>query len=291
MAISQITFYPNGLQYYGFNKSTYPQMNGQNYACSGGQTTGRLYDLTDNRNSALLTVGTNGEDTEFNIKHVNTSEISGANFIVLDNHNLKTANAKIIVDDVYTVLPIVPISSKSGTLGSALANDTIYGDAFIPSQNGITLAKLPATDIKATKGFEVNFRMVGSTFSANITLGELVLGKSFTPSVNPEYGEAFEFGYANDGLSLYTNKSGRRFVSHFHSERRFWKLDFNCVTESELAEFRRIFQITRGYPLYVSFDSDSNTPTVYRVRIVNSYNAIPIAAGLYEVVVEMEEEL
>lgn len=287
--ITQVTFYPNEIQYYGFNHSTQPSISGQDFTSSGGETTGALYDLLDNRRSARVQINTNGETVAADITIVPTANISSCNFAIIDNHNLKSADAKIYINDEYSASLVSIINSKSGTLGSAMSADSVTTGIITISANGTTLINIAATNF-TTNGWTLDIDDV-NIFDANVLLGEFAAGKSFTPSVNPEYGEAFEFGYANDGLSLYTNKSGRRFVSHFHSERRFWKLDFNCVTESELAEFRRIFQITRGYPLYVSFDSDSNTPTVYRVRIVNSYNAIPIAAGLYEVVVEMEEEL
>ena len=281
--ITQVTFYPNEIQYCGFDPNAKPSISGNGFTCSGGETSGVGYDVVDNRRSAVITLDTDGETALATFDFDLYAAITNANFLIIDNNNLKTADAKVLLD--HGGVGIELINSWFGALGSALAKYTVTPG--VVDTDGIALFTFANT---TDDNWEVSIDDV-STFDADVTIGELIIGKRFTPATNCELGEPAEFGYTDEGVALITNKSGKRYALKEHSERRRWNLEFRYVSASDLTEFQRIFRVTRGCPLYVSLDSDSATPTLYRVRIMNAYNARPIAAGAYEVSVYLEEEL
>jgi len=204
VAITQITFYPNGMNYVGFDPTAEPTITGNGYACSGGETTGPAYDLMDNRRSSVVTIDTNGETADATIDIDLTSSITNANFIIIDNHNLKTADASLTV--THGGSNISSPTSYSGTLGSALSADSLGGGIeMIIGHDGMTLFKFTAV---SDDNWELLLADV-ATFNADITIGEVIMGKSFTPSINPDL-DGIEGGGLYNGITINETTAGKR---------------------------------------------------------------------------------
>ena len=119
-----VTFYANSIQKVGFDAAAEPSIADQVATMSGGETTGPLYDLLDNRRTNTISIDTSGETQAATIQIETTTNLS-ATAMIIDNHNLKSADATYILGESAT--PIAITSAYSGTLGSEMSADTVSG--------------------------------------------------------------------------------------------------------------------------------------------------------------------
>jgi len=93
--IETITFYPNGIWAAGYIEGSEPSIVTQNYESSGGETTGPAYDLVDARRNTQITIDTSGETTDFQFDIDLSANITGMDFMILDNHNFADTNSYV----------------------------------------------------------------------------------------------------------------------------------------------------------------------------------------------------
>jgi len=283
-----VTFYPNKIQYSGFAGADEPSISGQVATMSGGETSGSLYDLLDNNREVTLSIDTSGETTAADIQVEVTTAIS-CNFVIIDNHNLKTADAFYRLEQGDS--PIETMSTAfSGTLGSALSADTIDGndEEITVVADGISLAKFTsATDTR----WEVIIEDV-STFDADVTLGELILGTSFTPAFSPELNQTYKYMYKTSGFV--ESSGGKKYgFARDTTAQRQWRLFWKYMSDANKTSLQTVFDITRGskFPFYIDF-GEAATPQLYRVRFIeNSLSFTQLTKDAWSVSVVIEEEI
>lgn len=289
MAIGTVVFYPNGIWGAGYAAATEPSVVTQGYSCSGAETTGAAYDLVDAKRGTVITVDTSGEATDFSFDIDLSANITSSDFMILDNHNLGTADADATFryDAGNTGLTVSTV--HSGTLGTALSAMSIGGGTeFEITNDGILLEKHTA---QTSSNFNILIEDTdGDNFDADVTAGEWFVGKSFTPSTAPDQPEIMS---NFDGVNV-TRALGGVNSSHVrYGERLAWKLKWEYVSESDKDEFLRVWQDTEGprYPFYIDLGEES-TPCLYMVRFVeNSFRIQKLAAQAYELSFIIESEV
>jgi len=303
MQVSKVKFYPAYNLYYG-HASGKPDLSGLDGTSSDGTAIadgGQCNDVADGRRSALLTIDTNGEspDATIDMRSASSASIIDAanwDFLILDNHNLDTATAggseidlKASSDFSNTVSLT---SAVSGTLGSATEACTVSSNQITDIKaDGITVAVTGSTSANsAYKRVDLD-RASSSTYAADITIGEITMGKAFTTPFNPEVGVSF--GSSFEGVQLMKSHSGQTYSVKRHDRQRTWDMNWNFIENSDKTNFETMFQITDGdrFPLHFTIDSDSATPTFYYGRFTSNFNIQEVSYQRYSVQISITEEL
>lgn len=287
MAIGDVTFYPNGIWGAGYTASAEPSIVTQGYECSGGESSNAAYDLVDARRGNVVTVDTNAETTDFQLDLDLSANITSSDFMILDNHNFGSADCDLTFRYGAGNSALTVSSVHSGTLETALSAMSLGGGTeYVMTNDGIALAKHSAQS-------SANFNVLcsdNSTFTADVTIGEWFVGKSFTPSTAPDQPEElFNF----DGVSVNRALGGVNTSHSRYGERRAWRLRWDYISESDKDEFVRVYGDTEGprYPFYIDLGEES-TPCLYMVRFVeNSLRIQKKAAQAYELSFIIESEV
>jgi len=291
MAIGTVVFYPNYIHNSGYDAAAEPSIVTQNYASSGGETTGAAYDLVDNRRDARITIDTSGETDNFNVDFDLTANITAANFVIVDNHNFQTASAEITVGYGGSAQTIA--SGYAGTLNNALALLTLSTNVLRkPITDGILLINFSGT--RTAQNFEVYSTYesdVGIEYTADVLMGEIGIGASFTPSVAPDINliETQHF----DGVEVRRSAGGQNTSFKRYGERKAWALTWSYVSNTDKEGFQKVFQITEGgrYPFWIDL-GESATPHLYYVRFLqNALSVRKLTANAYEVTILIESEV
>ena len=282
-----VTFYANSIQKSGFDAANEPSVSGQVATMSGAETTGPLYDLVDNRRTNTLSLDTNGETTAAVIRLDLTTSISATGMII-DNHNLNTAGA--LLDLAQGAADVTITASYSGTLGSELTGDTILSGNSTIDTDGVTL--LQFSSVSDTR-WDLTIDDV-STFSADVTLGEIFLSNYFAPSFNPELQPTF--GYDMPGSSYRESDGGQRYGFSTHTnKRRSWRLMWKYMSDSDKSNLEDIFLFTGGtkYPFYIDLNGPlgSTNPHLFYVRFMRPLSFIGLTKDAWQVTIDIEEEI
>lgn len=291
MAIGTVIFYPNYIHYAGYDVTAEPSVVTQNYACSGAETTGPAYDVVDDKRTAELTVDTSGETDNFNIDFDLSANITAANFAIVDNHNFSTASAQIQVGYGGTGQSLS--TAYAGTLGSATAAMTITTNVVKdPITDGILLINFSGTrtaqnwEIYST--YESDF---GVEYSDDVTIGEIAIGVSFTPSIAPDINPIEVQNF--DGVLVRRSKGGQNSSLKLYGERKSWQLNWSYISNTDKTGFQKVYEVTEGprHPFWIDL-GESATPQLYYVRFVaNSLSIRKLTANAYEISVIIESEV
>ena len=119
MANGSVVFYPNYAWYLGYTATAEPVTN-LTFTCSGGETSGSLYDIVDGKRSTKVTIDSNTE-TSFVIDY-DLSATGDFDYCIIDNHNLMTAEAYVRIRNGASVTQTIN-DAWSGPLGGPLASD------------------------------------------------------------------------------------------------------------------------------------------------------------------------
>ena len=291
-----ITFYPNLIHYSGFDPSAEPSVEGQGYASSGGETTGAAYDVVDNRNDNVITVDTDGETASFGFRITLTSNIA-PDFCIIDGHNLATANAEtnIIYDYGGVTGDQTLDTAYSGTLGSALTAEGIDSDEVeAPANDGVMLINFSGSansDDDWFVAFDEDPNNIPDNFHADVTIGEISLGASFSPAHGPEINALFSYK-----MPGYTNISGggQKYGYAVHTNyQRAWRLNWKFMSDSDKTSLENVFKYTNGtqFPFYIDL-GEAATPQLYYVRFVpDTLSFTALTDDAWAVTVSIEEEL
>jgi hypothetical protein len=281
-----ITFYPNKIMYAGFDAAAEPSISGQVATMSGGETTGPLYDLLDNRRTTQLSIDTNGETTAAVIQVDATASLT-ADYAIIDNHNLKTADAFYYIEQGDALITGIS-AAYSGALGSALTADVVNTGEVTVGIDGIALVLF--TSAADTK-WELLIKDT-DTFDADVVLGELVLGSAISLSAVPEQDPNYDYGYKTSGYI--ESGGGSKYgygVSNTGQQR--WRLNFKYMLDADVVLLKGVLDITKGskYPFYIDL-GESATPHLYRVRFLeNTLNFKKLTGGAWSGYVLIEEEI
>ena len=282
-----VTFYPNLIQYSGFDAAAEPSISGQVATMSGGETSGPLYDLLDNRRTNTLSLDTNGETTTAVIQTETTSSIS-CNFAIIDNHNMKSADSKYSIDQGVNTVAIS--LCFSGTLGSELSADSETNDIITVGADGISICRFSEDSGTVWK---LNIDDV-ATFDDDVTLGEFILGKRFSPAHNPELQPIF--GYDMPGSSFRESEGNQKYGFSKHtSDRRSWRLMWEYMSDSDKEKLEDVFFWTRGvkFPFYIDLGSilGATNPQLYYVRFMRKLIFKGLTTDAWQVTIDIEEEI
>ncbi len=283
-----VTFFANSIQKIGFDAAAEPTITGEAFVCSGGETTDPAYDLLDNRRTNVVTYDSNAETTTI-ANRIDCTSSMACTYIIVDNHNLKTAGA--IIDISQGGSDITITSSYSGILGNETAADSIgSGDSTIVA-DGITLLKF---SLVADTRWDITFDDVAAGYDADITVGEISAGAEFAPARNPELQP--KFGYEMPGSSFRESEGGQRygFSTHTNKKRR-WSLMWKFMSDADKSNLEDIFLFTRGvkYPFYIDLGPilGATNPQLFYVRFMRGLNFIGLTADAWQVTVDIEEEI
>ena len=285
--IGDVKLYANLLWGAGFNSENEPGVAGQNYVCSGGETSGPAYDLVDAKNTSVITLDTNGETTDFSIEFDLTNDIE-VDSIIVDAHNFRTADAKIDIhyeDGVYDIQATMN-TAYSGTLGTALAAQTITSSVVQNPADGILLMNLTAIDMTVSL-----LRGDGATtFNADVTIGEIYLCKKMEFSIAPETPEIIR-NY--NGITINESRGGQKSSYKRFGERKAWRLNWPILSETDKDNFLTVVETTEGrrYPFYIDL-GEAATPQLYFVRFVqDSISLKKLTTNAYSLSFEVEAEV
>jgi len=300
MQVSKVKFYPAYNLYYG-HAAGKPDLENQNGTASDGTALAndaQCNDVADGRRSAKLTLDTNGEtdDARIDMQMADAyATIDAANwdFLILDNHNLDTATGGSSEIHLRNTVggSVIPMSAAySGTLGSATEACTITSNEITDIKaDGITVATTTSTN--ANSAYRTVYLDDNGTYAADITIGEITLGKSFTTPFNPEVGVSY--GSSFEGVQLMKSHSGQTYSIKKHGRQRTWDMNWNFIEDSDKTNFETMFQITEGnrFPLHFTIDSDSATPTFYYGRFISNFSIQEVSYQRYSVQISIIEEL
>jgi len=286
-----VTFYANSIQKVGFDAAAEPSISDQVATMSGGETTGALYDLLDNRRTNKLSIDTSGETQAATIQ-IETTAAIGCTAAIIDNHNLKSADANYILGESASVIAIT--SAYSGTLGSAMSADTLGG------AGGNTLVTVVADGISLCR-FDIitgdTWQWVindTDTFDADITMGEICLSAPFAPAFNPEL--QWLNGYDMPGSSYRESEGGQRYGFSTHTNaRKSWRMTWKYMSDTNKGLLQDIFLFTRGTrnPFYIDLSGPlgAATPQLFYVRFMKPLSFTGLTKDAWQVSVDIEEEI
>ena len=287
--IGTITFFPPTFKRDGYSYATNPVISGQDFTCSGGETSGVIYDVVDNKNTSIVTVHTDTETTKFEIQDTGATTAHYSNYIIVDNHNLNDAGSDVRVG--YPTY-VNPTSAYAGTLGSELTAQTLNGNYVdLVSANGVLLINHALTaSTSSTMYIEFQPNAAQIIFSDDIEIGEIIFGKSFTPAFNPEEPKILS---NFEGVTVNRTWGGQKISIKRFGERKVWELNWPVVNESDKDEFIRVWTDCNGpfLPFYIDLGESTN-PQLYYVRFVeNSLQIDRLTNNAYKVSVKIEEEV
>jgi hypothetical protein len=311
MAVTEVTFYPPYNLRYG-HAAGKPDIVVQNGTASDGTSLSagdQCSDVADGRRSAKLTIDTSGEandplidlslaDVSTTLPTVQTTAavVDAANwdFLIIDNHNLDEATAGacgISMNSASDFSNQVGLSSAlSGALGSATEDCTVSSDIITDIKaNGITVATTTSTNANSA------YRRLNLTdaqnFAADITIGEITMGKKFTAPFRPDLGVSYDSQYS--GVKVNRSQGGQAYSTKRYGRMRSWSLNFNLLDSTAKTNFEVFFDIVEGVrlPFHFSLDSDSATPTFYYGRLSSAPSVKEVALERYSVKIQISEEL
>ena len=284
-----VTFYPSYFHYAGFDATAEPSVTPQQYACSGGEATGAAYDLVDNNNNNVITIDTNGETGSFYVDFDLTTAITGANFAIVDNHNLKTADANIGLSHDNPSVLVTVTGQWSGPLGSTLTAESESSEYIINPTDGVLLFTFTAAPENTGWTFEI-YDTGSDNFDADVTMGEMAIGISFTPSMSPDIGVPRGYEYGIDTQESY---SGQTYAFERYGLKKSWRLNWKYLSTTDKTGFETLFAVLKNskHPFWIDL-GETSPPTLYFVRIVeNSVTLTEITGSAYSLGLTIEEVL
>ena len=290
MAIGDVTFYPNYIHYVGVDYTAEPTMITQGFACSGGETTGELYDLIDNKRTSVLTVDTSGEATDFGIRIDLSDDITGLNFFIIDNHNFKTALALITFRDSAST-DIDLSAAYSGVLSAVTTLESITGDdTIVTPLDGAVLAIPDSTQTDDTF-FILVTDYAASNFAADVTIGEICMGVSQTISIAPDINVI-----TNDtqhGVTINQTLGGQKSSFKTMGSRKAWSLSWQSFFAADKTALETVWAVTEGerFPFYIDL-GEAATPQLYYVRFAqDGLRFTRLSNNAWSVIITIESEV
>ena len=288
-----VTFYPNYIHNVGFDAAAEPSVVGQGYASSGGETTGAAYDLVDSKRDNIITVDTNGETgADFSIDFDLTANITGVDFSIIDKMNLAAAlaDSRLTYNGGGTELTS-PIY-HSGILGSVMNLLSVTSNWVLADENGGSETIQLVTFTAATdNNWEWNFRdFEDGNFGADVTIGEISIGKKLACAYMPEIGITKSSGFGTDILK---SKGGQKYGFKNYGEARRWTLSWIYISAAEKLLFEAMWAVTEGkrYPFYIDL-GEAATPQLYYVRFaMDELMFTEVVQNVWRLTVVIEEEV
>ena len=291
MAIGDVTFYANYINFYGIDYTAEPSASGETYTCSGGETSGELYDLVDNKRGSIVTFDTNGQSTN-PIIDFDFSATIYAGCVIIDKHNLKTATADVTLLEASTPKNIT--TAYSGALGAALTATTISSNEVITGgatgSDGILLINF--TSVESGTAFEVTFDDYNAAnYSANLWIGEIIFSNAKTMSIAPTINIIDET--KQPGVTVNTSLGGQKYSFATSTRRKAWNLTWQIMTSTDKANLETVWIVTGGgrYPFYIDL-GEAATPQLYYVRFMqDTLRFTQLSSGAYSTTILIESEV
>lgn len=282
-----VTFYPNYCFYVGFPPSTEPTITGETYTRSDGETQpAPVFDLLDNNDNTIVTIDSSAQTTTPVIDIDLTASITSADFVIIANHNLGTDRAWVSITHGGT--GTTEESCYSGALGEETGEVTLDAGEFQFSssdEDGTAVMNFAAA---SDDNWEINFGYDAS-HAADITIGEIAVGKKYSTSINPDRVIEYSAEYGN---IINQAMGGGRHGIQTHGRRRGWVLSWTYLTLSDITSIETVFQITGGdlRPFWIDLGEGTN-PQLYFVRFAAPLQYRKTTASIFEWQLAVEEEL
>jgi len=289
-----VTFYPNYIHNVGFTASaepSFPQSPAPDYTSSGGETSGAGYDLVDSKRDNVVTFDTSGESDDFTIDFDLTANITDADFCIIDNANLAGAFAAYKISHGGTDL--TP-TAWAGVLGDgteafdtiSISSDYTSGDEYVAADDCLLLLFSSTSN----NNWELNIQdFEASSYTADVTIGEISIGKKFTTSYQPEIGLIKSSHF---GTNVLQSKGGQKYGFKNYGEARKWQLNWIYISDAEKVKFETLWGITEGqrYPFYIDLGNYSD-PQLYFVRFAQPELKFTEVPGAWKLSIVIEEEI
>ena len=127
-------------------------------------------------------------------------------------------------------------------------------------------------------------------FDADITIGEVALGVSFTPTVSPDVPQPESIAYGN---TITQSRGGQKNAVQFFGKRRRWTLGWKIIQETDMTSLKAVWDACNGtlYPFWIDLGEGSSNPLLYYVRFAGDFNATKLTHQAYSIRLIIEEEL
>jgi len=281
-----VIFYPNYINYVGYDKTAEPSITTQGYACSGGETTGPAYDLLDSRRTTVITIDTSGEATDFTVDFDLTANITLCNFCIIDNNNFATAQVDLYIRNNIST-QMVP-TAWGGILGSQLSVREVTSNLIVRPGDGMMLATFTGS---TENNWDISFNdSDGLKYAADVTMGEIFLGVSCTPSISPNINPTKSYRYGSTALQ---SDGGQKYGFKKYGARRGWRLSWDYLSSTDKTNLETVFAVTEGmrYPFYIDL-GETSPPTLYLVRFnQESLEFQQKTVNAYGLTIDIEQEL
>lgn len=306
MAYNQksIVFYPNLLKEHqslrerllNFNPENEPTLTGETYTCSGGETSGALYDLVDDSIETVVTIDTFPQTTNPVINFDTSTEIE-IDTVIIAGHNLDSSDAEIEIK--YNTSTTADINnSYSGSQGLnggfECSADSLDSEVSDVGSDGVTLFSIDDGENSTVTddNFVIDITYGSSSYDDDIEIGEISFCKSWTAPHAPEvesWQDTLEYG-----TELVNSTGGKNYGIGYYGERKRWNLSWTGMSNAKKTSLEQVFRTTKGsrHPLWVDLGENASAPYLYYVRFAGNPVFTPIAGGtLWNVSISIRQEI
>lgn len=292
MAIGDITFYPNYVQYIGFTASAEPSITGETYSCSGDETTGGAYDLVDNKRGTPVTIDTLSQTTQPLIDFdLSSTPADAFDFAILDYHNLATADGNVTIQYSTSSTTCEVLTAYSGALGEVLTSVSILPVTYFVENppDGILIFTFTS---QTSANWNFKFYAHTPSYDANLSIREAIIGKKYAVTIAPDLNPLIISNY--HGVVVKKTPAGQnQGFGNYTGERKAWQLNWSVLSETHKNGILKVWQVCNGnkFPFYIDL-GEAEYPKLYYVRFVdNSLTFRKLSAAAYEVSVMIESEV
>lgn len=259
-----------------YDPANEPSVSGETYTSSGGEASGALYDLVDNKQDTVVTFDSNGQSTTITIDFDLTTSISPDALIVM-NHNFES-NAKIRILKSGSAQTIV--NGFSGNIQEEGHLQLEGGSVNSTSWNSVYDKHLVATFSGSSgSAWELELTPGAANYISDITIGEVAFCNTWTAPHAPEVeGWQDTIDYNNDTISA---RGGQAYSQGYGGERKAWNLSWTGLTNTQKDNLQQAFRETKGsqFPFWVDLGEDVSDAYLHYVRLASKPVYTPIAGG------------
>lgn len=280
---------PNNREYnLNYAPNSEPSASGETYTCSGGDTSGPLYDLVDNKQDTVVTFDSDSQNTTITIDFDLTSNIT-PDAVIIMGHNFES-NATLEIQRATVAQTIV--NGYSGSLqeegyfqleGGAV-DDTEY-DAY----DSCLLCTFDGT---AGNDWQIELTPGAGSYISDLEIGEVAFCNTWTQPHAPEvdsWQDSVEYN-----ADVTPSRGGQNYSQGYGGERKAWNLSWTAMDNAKKEALQQAFRETKGprFPFWIDMGEDASDVFLYYVRLTTNPVYTPIAGGtLWNVSISIRAEI
>ena len=128
-----------------------------------------------------------------------------------------------------------------------------------------------------------------TAINTDLEIGEIMLAKSFSPSVNPTVGLSEVQDYS--GIDVVQKYGGGSDLNERHGRRRIWTFTWDYLTNDDKASFQLMLEQTKKRILYFTLNNDAAFPVLYCGRILEAVEINTLVFQAYGLSITIIEEI